>query len=100
MRHIDINPLIEAVKNIEAQEVRSLLRSRSGADSVSVLQDTPVAVEFYGGNGPASALVRSVRLCKDGSISVTVWDDIAGGTYEISPSDIYPGQLLGIFDNL
>jgi hypothetical protein len=100
MKHIDINPLIEAVKNIEAQEARSLLRQRGGHVNLELSNPEPVIVEFYGGAGPASAIVRSVRLDGDDTITVEVWDDTFGGTFEIAPADIYPGHLLGIFDTI
>jgi len=97
MKHINIEPLIQAVKNIELQEVRNLLRTNG---SKKTDNQEPVSVEFYGGNGPTSGLVKSVSLNEKEEVTVEVWDDTFGGTFEITPEDIYPGQLLGIFDSL
>lgn len=97
MKHLNIEPLIEAVKNIELQQVKNLLQS----DKVKTISPiNPVSVEFYGGNGPASALVKSVSLNEKEEVVVEVWDEYFGGSFDITPEDIYPGQLLGIFDSL
>lgn len=98
MKHIDIKPLIDAVKNIEFQQMRDTLKSYFKR-KYAFDPDCPPAVEFYGGNGPASADVKEIRLSDDGkTIIVEVWDNAYGGTFEIKPDDIYPGHLVGLID--
>lgn len=97
MNHIDIKPLIDAVKNIESQQMQAVLKSCGGKHAFD--PNCPPAVEFYGGNGPASADVKEIRLSDDGkTIIVEVWDNAYGGTFEITPDDIYPGHLVGLID--
>ena len=97
MKHIDIKPLIDAVKNIEVQQMLDALRAY-GRKCVFNPENPPV-IEFYGGNGPASTDVKDVRLSADKkTIIVEVWDNVCGGTFELAPEDIYPGHLIGIID--
>lgn len=97
MNHIDIKPLIDAVKDIESQQMQAVLKSCEGKHAFD--HNRPPAVEFYGGNGPASADVKEIRLSDDGkTIIVEVWDNAYGGTFEITPDDIYPGHLVGLID--
>lgn len=97
MNHIDIKPLIDAVKNIESQQMQAVLKSYGRKHAFD--PNCPPAVEFYGGNGPASADVKEIRLSDDGkTIIVEVWDNVYGGTFEITPDDIYPGHLVGLID--
>lgn len=97
MKHIDIQPLIEAVKNIEKQQVCASIGDGLG---VTFNPDCPPAVEFYNGSGPASASVHSIRI-EEGKPVITVYDDaLDGGTYDIAAEDLYPGQLIGILSHV
>lgn len=100
MKHIDIQPLINAVKGIELQEARKALEAYGG--SCTFNPELPPSVEYYGGAGPASASVRRISFGPEGpegkDIVIEVLDDTDGGTFEISPSDLYPGSLLAIVD--
>ena len=92
MRNIlNIQPLIDAVKDIEKQQVCAAIGEGC---SVVLSPENPAAVEYYG-NGPASATVHSVRI-KDGNPVVTVFDNYNGGTFDLYAEDLYPGQLIGI----
>lgn len=90
---LNIQPLIDAVKDIEKQEVCAVIGEGC---SIILSPDNPVAVEYYG-NGPESATVHSIRI-KDGKPVITVFDDVNGGTFDIEAEDLYPGQLIGILN--
>lgn len=99
MQHINIQPLIDAVKVIEKEEAIRILKENGG--HIRVKKNTCPYAEFYGGNGPSSALIKEIGLSKDEKdVIITVWDDIDGGTFELKPEDLYPGSLMGAFQML
>ncbi len=94
MRNIlNIQPLIDAVKNIEKQQVCAAIGEGC---SVVLSTENPATVE-YCGFCPASATVHSVRI-KDGNPVVTVFDEFNGGTVDLNAEELYPGQLIGILN--
>lgn len=94
MRNIlNIQPLIDAVKNIEKQQVCAAIGEGC---SVVLSTENPWQVEYYG-FGPASATVHSVRI-QDGNPIVTVFDKYNGGTFDLNAEELYPGQLIGILN--
>lgn len=97
MKHLDIRPLIDAVKNIEAQEARKALAAYGGSCTFS--PGNPPAVEFSRTAGPAQASVKKIRLTPDRrDIVLEVWDEEGEGTFELTPSDLYEGSLLSVVD--
>ena len=100
MKHLDIRPLIEAVKNIESQEARKALSAYGGQCTFD--PENPPCAEFYGGSGPASSDVKRIRFTPDRSgIVLEVWDDSDdghGATFEVDAADLYPGSLLSVIE--
>lgn len=96
MRHIDITPLIDAVKKIELQETVRLMKQNVRKKT---FRTRVPSVEYYSeGSGPASADVKSIRLAGSDSVIIEVYDSDNGGTFELTPEDLYPGSLLAIID--
>lgn len=94
MRNIlNIQPLIDAVKDIEKQQVCAAIGEGC---SVVLGTENPLRVE-YSDIGPASATVHSVRI-QDGNPIVTVFDSYNGGTFDLNAEELYPGQLIGILN--
>ena len=90
---LNIQPLIDAVKNIEKQQVRAAIGE--GCSVVLGLENS-LRVE-YSKIVPASAIVHSVRI-QDGNPIVTVFDSFNGGTFDLYADELYPGQLIGILN--
>lgn len=90
---LNIQPLIDAVKDIEKQQVCAAIGEGC---SVVLSTDNPWRVE-YCGFVPASATVHSIRI-QDGKPVVTVFDGFNGGTFDLNAEELYPGQLIGILN--
>ena len=117
MKHVTkISPLIDVLKNLEKQELIEVLREKAEVEDVNVGGTKTVkyvykfpeptlfpCIEFYGGNGPASAEVTKVEITirpGDGSASIDihVWDIVNGPIYKVSPEDVYVGFLSVLTD--
>ena len=97
MYYANIQPILEAVKNIEKQDLRRALESHGGSFS---FEDTdPCPVEFYDDfHGPTAGNVISAHL-KDDKIILNIEDEDSN-IYDIEVDDLYPGMMSGITDRL
>lgn len=99
MRHLDIGPLIEAVKNIEQQEARTALDAYAGRCAFD--SSNPPYAEHQGPSGPARSAVKEIRYAGNGrEVVVEVWDGDNGGTVNLHASDLYPGSLQDIIEHM
>lgn len=104
MHTTDIQPIIEAVKNIEKNDLVRALRAHGGTYDFTEDPD-PVSVEFQGGNGPCSGTVLRARITENRStgtsprLGVAIFvDDTDCDQYEVTDEDVYAGFLSGITD--
>ena len=104
MHATDIQPIIEAVKNIEKNDLIRALRAHGGTYDFTEDPD-PVSVEFQGGDGPCSGTVLRARLTerpgtgasRRTGVAILV-DDTDCDQYEVTDGDVYAGFLSGITD--
>lgn len=97
MKHLDINPLIAAVKNIELQEARTALDAYGGRCTFD--SDNPPYVNHEGSCGPARSAVKQIRYSgKRREVVVEVWDGDNGGTVNLRTSDLFPGSLQEVIE--
>ena len=94
MRYTNFSGILDTIKNTEAAELRKAVSERGG--KVTFPGDRPVSVEFYGGSGPCSGAVQSVRL-EDDELYIEVCDD-RSEVFDIGAGDLYPGAAQSIFE--
>ena len=93
MKTADLQPILDAVRNIEKKELANALRQHGGKYD---FEEEPCCVEFYNEmSGPNSGIVQNVKLDKDGNITLTITDN-KSESYEIKDSDVYPGYLSAV----
>ncbi len=97
MRYTDYSKQLEAIKASEKKKLIDAVRQHQGYYEFD--DDNPTSVEFYGGNGPASAAVQRLVLDEDGTLSIEVCDG-NDEVFDISPDDLYPGSASGIIANM
>lgn len=100
MDFINIDPLLSAVRSIEKQEAIRILKEHDGL--ILVDEDDCVGVEYQDTfDGPKRTLVKKVMLNKDDTdIIIIAYDEIDGGTFKLTPEDLYPGGLASIFASI
>lgn len=93
MKTADLQPILDAVRNIEKRELANALKQHGGKYDFEEDPANPCCVEFYNEmNGPNSGIVQNVKLDEDGNITLTITDNQCE-SYEIKDSDVYPGCL-------
>lgn len=99
MKTADLQPILDAVRNIEKKELVNALRQHGGKynfEEEPAGQQNLCCVEFYNEmNGPNSGIVQNVKLDEDGNITLTITDN-QSESYEIKDSDVYPGCLSAV----
>lgn len=100
MNFINIDSLLSAVRNIEKQEAIRILKEHDGL--ILVDEDDCVGVEYEDTfDGPKRTLVKKIMLNKDETdVIIIAYDDIDGGTFKLTPEDLYPGGLAGVFASI
>lgn len=100
MNFINIDPLINAVRDIEKQEAIRILKEHDGL--ILVDEDDCVGVEYEDTfDGPKRTLVKKIMLNKDETdVIIIAYDDIDGGMFKLTPEDLYPGGLASIFTSI
>ena len=94
-RTVNVTPLVSAVKGIELQEIRNLLREKGG--SFEFDGDCPPSVDHTHFSGAKTSDVASIRTEKGNpKVILTIWDNYTGGTTEITSDDLYAGELISL----
>jgi len=97
MKHLDINPLIQAVKDIELQETARALKLTGRRRTFK--KNRAPRIEYHSeGAGPASAFVKSVRLPDPKTIVIEACNEDFESTFTVAAEDLYPGSLMAIVD--
>lgn len=102
MKTVDLQPILDAVKNIEKNELIQALKDHGGEfDFQKGKPDYPVGLEYYDEfKGPASGdILKVVYNPNANAIVITLTDDDSN-TYDISGDDVYPGHLSVITNAL
>ena len=96
MKHMDINPLIEAVKEIETQEAARILKVCGRRKSFK--ENKAPTVDYRDVNGTAAtARVKSIRVTGGNHIVISV-TGTGEETEDVEASRLYPGSLMRIVD--
>lgn len=102
MKTVDLQPILDAVHNIEKNELTQALIAHGGSfDFEKEQPDYLIGIEYYDEfGGPSSADVCKVEYNpNNNAIIITVTDD-ESNTYDINDEDVYPGHLSVITDAL
>ncbi len=102
MKTIDLQPILDAVHNIEKNELIQALTAHGGSfDFEKEQPDSLIGIEYYDEfGGPSSADVCKVEYNpNNNAIVITVTDD-ESNTFDINDEDVYPGHLSVITDAL
>lgn len=95
MKTANLQPILDAVRNIERQELLAALKAHGGRYSFPEDGERP-GIEFWDEfTGPKSGDVDDVWILKDSSISIAVTAEDKY-SYEIGTDDVYPGHLGAI----
>jgi hypothetical protein len=94
-RTVNVNPLVSAVKGIELQEIRNLLKEKGGSFEFDDL--CPPSVDHLHFSGARTSDVASIRIEKGNpKVILTIWDNYHGGYNEITSDDLYAGELISL----
>ena len=94
-RTVNVTPLVSAVKGIELQEIRNLLKENGG--SFEFDKNCPPSVDHSHFSGAKTSDVASIRIEKGNPKAIlTIWNNYTGGTYDISSDDLYAGELISL----
>lgn len=102
MKTVDLQPILDAVRNIEKNELIQALATHGGEfDFQKEKPDYPVGLEYYDEfKGPASGDICKVAYNQNSNAIVITLTDDDSNTYDISDDDVYPGQLSVITNSL
>ena len=93
MKTVNIQPIIDAVRNIERSELSHALKLHGGSCDLEKTVPDPVSVEYWDEHdGPTSGTVTRVKL----DPNITLTDNRYCETVEIDDDCIYPGSLSAI----
>lgn len=98
MHTTNIEPLLAAVRNIEADDLRRALISY-GRNFVCDTENNPVEILYDDGAEPRLATVASVSLDPQMRFHIFV-NGRKGDIVEVNPLMIYPGQISNITKQL
>lgn len=97
MKTVNIQPIIDAVRNIERSELSHALKLHGGSCDLEKTVPDPVSVEYWDEHdGPTSGTVMRVKLDPNSGIVITLTDSRYCETVEIDDTYIYPGSLSAI----
>lgn len=102
MKTVDLQPILDAVHNIEKNELIQAIVAHGGEfDFEKEKPGELVGLEYYDEfKGPASGDVcKVVYNPNTNAIVITLTDDDSN-TYDISDDEVYPGHLSVITDSL
>ena len=92
MKTTDLQPILDAVRNIETKELATALRKHKDGYTFS----GDFSIEFYDEfKGPMSGTVEKVSIKEKNDVPIiviTVTDDNYN-TYDIDSDNVYPGHL-------
>lgn len=95
MKTANLQPILDAVRNIERQELAAALKAHGGKYSFPEDGEHP-GIEFWDEfRGPKSGDVDAVSVLGDGTISIAITSEDKY-SYEIESDDVYPGHLSAI----
>ncbi len=96
MKTTDLQPILDAVKNIEKNELINALKEHGGKYDFQKEHKVVIDIEYYDEfSGPSSATVISVQIIPNDMILLSIVGD-EDFREDITNEDLYPGQLSAI----
>lgn len=92
MKATDLQPILDAVRNIERQELASALRAHGDSYEFGDGEEHPGIEIWDDFKGPKSADVDYVELLPGGKVRLSVTDEDED-SYVIESENVYPGHL-------
>lgn len=102
MKTINLQPVLDAIRNIEKNELIAALKTHGGRfDFEKRKPNEPFSIEYYDEyEGPCSATVLRAEHNPNTNKVILTLTDKYRNSYDISDEDVYPGHLSVIIDNL